>query len=50
MPANRVLHVYRYFRPKFTGEGIFLERLAPFFAKLRPDIVHEVLVTVTAAA
>lgn len=48
MPAKRVLHVYRYFRPKFTGEGIFLERLAPYFATLRSDIVHDVLVTVTA--
>ena len=45
----RVLHVFRYFRPKFTGEGIFTERLAPYFARLRPDVVHDVAVTVTPA-
>lgn len=45
----RVLHVFRYFRPKFTGEGIFTERLAPHFKRLRPDIVHDVAVTVTPA-
>lgn len=43
----RVLHVYKYFRPRFTGEGVFLERLAPVFANLRPDVIHEVLVTGT---
>jgi glycosyltransferase involved in cell wall biosynthesis len=44
----RVLHVYKYFRPQFTGEGIFVERLAPFFARLRPDVMHDIAVTATA--
>lgn len=44
----RVLHVYKYFRPQFTGEGIFVERLAPFFARLRPDVTHDIAVTATA--
>lgn len=47
MTTARVLHVYKYFRPQFTGEGIFLERLAPVFARQRPDVAHEVLVTTT---
>jgi glycosyltransferase involved in cell wall biosynthesis len=47
MRKNRVLHVYKYFRPQFTGEGVFLERLAPVFVRLRPDLIHEVAVTVT---
>jgi len=46
---SRVLHVFKYFRPQFTGEGIFLERLAPLFARLRPDLVHDVAVTATRA-
>jgi len=44
---TRILHVFRFFRPKFTGEGIFVERLAPHFAKARPDVIHDVAVTVT---
>ncbi len=48
MTSGRVLHVFKYFRPDFTGEGIFLERLAPVFRRLRPDILHEVAVTATA--
>jgi len=43
----RILHVFRFFRPKFTGEGIFVERLAPHFALARPDVIHDVAVTVT---
>jgi len=46
--SARVLHVFKYFRPDFTGEGIFLERLAPVFQRLRPDVAHEVAVTATA--
>lgn len=45
--SARVLHVFKHFRPEFTGEGIFLERLAPVFQRLRPDIVHDVAVTAT---
>lgn len=47
MTTARVLHVYKRFRPDFTGEGIFLERLAPIFAALRPDVKHDVAITVT---
>ncbi len=47
MTEARVLHVFKYFRPQFTGEGVFFERLAPIFAALRPDVRHDVLVTET---
>lgn len=47
MSQARVLHVFKYFRPRFTGEGVFVERLAPVFQRLRPDVAHEVLVTAT---
>jgi glycosyltransferase involved in cell wall biosynthesis len=43
----RVLHVYKHFRPRLTGEGVFLERMAPLLRRLRPDVAHEVLVTST---
>lgn len=49
MSRARVLHVFKYFRPQFTGEGIFTERLAHAFAALRPDVAHEVMVTTTRA-
>ncbi|MEO7054479.1 MAG: glycosyltransferase family 4 protein [Rhizomicrobium sp.] len=47
MTQARVLHVFKYFRPQFTGEGIFVERLAHAFARLRPDVAHDVAVTAT---
>lgn len=47
MSDVRVLHVFKYFRPAFTGEGIFLERLAPLMHRLHPGVVHDVLVTAT---
>ena len=47
MENRRILHVYKYFRPIFTGEGVFLERLAPIFEGLNPAIRHDVLVTHT---
>jgi hypothetical protein len=44
-PANvlTVLHVFRYFRPDFTGEGLYLEKLARHLAKLqiRTDVAVE---------
>ena len=49
MSRARVLHVFKYFRPQFTGEGIFVERLAHAFAHLRPDVAHDVAVTATRA-
>ncbi len=49
MSRARILHVFKYFRPQFTGEGIFVERLAREFAQLRPDVEHEILVTATSS-
>nr|WP_294547478.1 glycosyltransferase family 4 protein [uncultured Rhodopila sp.] len=39
-PLN-VLHVFRYFRPDFTGEGLYLEKLARHLAAfaVRSDVV-----------
>jgi len=42
-----VLHVFKYFRPDFTGEGLYLEKLAPRLAAL--GISSSVVATVTAA-
>lgn len=46
-PRLRVLHVLIYFRPNFTGEGIFLERLVSVFDRLAPDVWHDILVVGT---
>jgi glycosyltransferase involved in cell wall biosynthesis len=43
----RVLHVFKYFHPRFTGEGIFVERLASYFEMLRPDVIHDVVAIAT---
>lgn len=43
----RVLHVFRYFRPHFTGEGVFTERLVRELRAAHPDITHDVLVVTT---
>ena len=39
----RVLHIFRYFRPDFTGEGLYLEKLAPLLDDLniRADVAVE---------
>jgi len=42
-----VLHVFKYFRPDFTGEGLYLEKLAPRLAAL--GIGSSVVATVTVA-
>ena len=47
MSQSRVLHVFKYFHPRFTGEGIFVERLAAHFGALRPDVIHDVVATAT---
>jgi glycosyltransferase involved in cell wall biosynthesis len=47
MRERRVLHVFKYFRPHFTGEGTFFERIVPEFRRLRPDVRHDVLATLT---
>jgi teichuronic acid biosynthesis glycosyltransferase TuaC len=38
----RVLHVFRYFRPDFTGEGLYFEKIEPLLAKR--GISNDVLV------
>lgn len=46
-PAKRsVLHVFSYFRPDFTGEGLYLEKLSPHLASL--GIASSVVATRTA--
>ena len=45
----RVLHVLKYYRPAFTGEGVFLERSSAVMQELAPDVEHELLVTHTPA-
>lgn len=44
---RRVLHVLKYYRPDFTGEGVFLERSSAVMQELAPDINHDLLVTHT---
>lgn len=46
-PGSRILNVIRYFRPDFTGGGIFLERLSLEIDGLLPGIEQEMLVTHT---
>lgn len=45
--ARRVLHVQKYYRPVFTGEGVFLERSSSVMQELAPEVEHELLVTHT---
>ena len=42
MSDMRVIHLYRRFRPDFTGDGIFYARLIPLMAESQTD--HEVVV------
>jgi glycosyltransferase involved in cell wall biosynthesis len=46
MNQMRVIHLYRRFRPDFTGDGIFYARLIPLMAESASD--HEVVVFETA--
>lgn len=46
---DRVLHVLKYYRPAFTGEGVFLERSSAVMQELAPGVEHELLVTHTPA-
>ncbi|MBX9699213.1 MAG: hypothetical protein K2X74_07235, partial [Acetobacteraceae bacterium] len=46
-PPRRILHVLKYYRPDFTGEGIFLERSSAVMQELAPEVEHELLVTHT---
>ncbi|MBC9180286.1 glycosyltransferase [Pseudoroseomonas ludipueritiae] len=47
MSKRRVLHVLKYYRPSFTGEGVFLERSSAVMQELAPDVEHDLLVTET---
>lgn len=38
---KRILHVFRTFRPDFTGEGVFTERLTEMMAELEPSVEHD---------
>ncbi len=49
MRTKRVLHVLKYYWPQFAGEGVFLERCAPFMQALAPAVEHELLATVTSS-
>ncbi|MBU8536738.1 glycosyltransferase [Falsiroseomonas tokyonensis] len=44
---GRVLHVLKYYRPAFTGEGVFLERSSAVMQELAPELGHDLLVTHT---
>ncbi|HEY8609793.1 MAG TPA: glycosyltransferase, partial [Roseomonas sp.] len=44
---TRVLHVLKYYRPDFTGEGVFLERSSAVMQEVAPSVHHELLVTRT---
>jgi hypothetical protein len=44
---RRVLHVLKFYRPDFTGEGVFLERSSAVMQELAGDVEHEVLATET---
>jgi glycosyltransferase involved in cell wall biosynthesis len=47
MSKGRVLHVLKYYRPNFTGEGVFLERSSAVMQELAPRVEHDLLVTHT---
>lgn len=44
---HRVLHVLKYYRPAFTGEGVFLERSSAVMQEIAPGTAHDLLVTHT---
>jgi hypothetical protein len=44
---RRVLHVLKYYRPSFTGEGVFLERSSAVMQEIAPGTEHDLLVTHT---
>lgn len=49
MKPKRVLHVLKYYRPRYTGEGAFMERCAGYMQVISPELEHELLVTATVA-
>jgi glycosyltransferase involved in cell wall biosynthesis len=44
---SRVLHVLKYYRPAFTGEGVFMERCTGYMQTAAPQVEHDLLVTST---
>ncbi len=42
---GRVLHLFKIYRPLFTGEGVFTERSSRAMAALAPEVEHDILVT-----
>ena len=44
---SRVLHVMKFYRPDFTGEGVFLERSSAVMQELAGQVEHDLLVTHT---
>ena len=44
---RRVLHVLKFYRPAFTGEGVFLKRSSAVMQELAAGIEHDLLVTQT---
>ena len=44
---RRVLHVLKYYRPDFTGEGVFLERSSAVMQEVARGVTHDLLVTHT---
>jgi len=44
---RRVLHVLKFYRPAFTGEGVFLERSSAVMQELAAGVEHHLLVTQT---
>jgi glycosyltransferase involved in cell wall biosynthesis len=47
MTYGRVLHILKYYRPDFTGEGVFLERCSAVMQELAGGVQHDLLVTHT---
>lgn len=47
MTHGRVLHILKYYRPDFTGEGVFLERCSAVMQELAGGVEHDLLVTHT---
>lgn len=47
MRPRRILHVLKFYRPDFTGEGVFLERCSAVMQELAPEVAHDLLVTRT---
>jgi len=47
MSKRRILHVLKFYRPDFTGEGVFLERCSAVMHEQAPEVAHDLLVTRT---